>query len=60
MDYSLSWFTAWMPTPRTYLMQILGYIPDTLDFIYHRISQPAVVIGIIITLVLTFIYALTR
>lgn len=60
MDYSFSWFTAWYPTPKAYFSQIIGYIPDTIDFIVYWLNQPIVEIFAWIGLVLWFIFRLLK
>lgn len=58
MDYSFSWFTDWMPTPKEYFTQIISYIPDTLDFMMIQLNRPVVIIFAILWTVLWFIFAL--
>lgn len=58
MDYSLSWFTAGMPTPATYMHQIFWFIPNTLDFIVKRLNEPIVLVMIWIVIITWFLFAL--
>ena len=60
MDYSFSWFTVWMTTPKWYFEQIIWYIPQTLDFMYEQLSRPIVIYFAIISLILSFLFALRR
>lgn len=60
MNYNFSWFTAGMTAPKWYFEQIIGYIPDTLDFMYEQLSRPIVIIFAIIGLVLWFIFSLRK
>ena len=60
MQYTFSWFTAWMPTPQTYFTQIIHYIPDTLDFMYVQLSRPIVIIFAILWIVLWFLFTLRK
>ena len=60
MDYSFSWFTAGMPTPQTYFAQIIGYIPNTLDFMYTQLNRPVVIIFALLWTFLWFLFALRK
>lgn len=60
MDYTFSWFTAWMPTPQFYFSQIISYIPQTLDFMYEQLNRPIVIIFAILWTVLGFLFALRK
>lgn len=60
MDYSLSWFTAWMPAPQTYFTQIIHYIPNTLDFMYEHLQRPIVTVFAILCTVLGFLFAIRK
>lgn len=58
MDYTLSWFTANMPEPSTYMHQIFWFIPDTLNRLVRRLNEPIVIVMVIIVLILWFLFAL--
>lgn len=58
MDYTFSWFTAWMPEPATYMHQIFDYIPQTLNWLVRWLNEPIVIVMVILTIVLWFIFAL--
>lgn len=60
MNYSFSWFTAWMPTPQSYFTQIIHYIPQTLDFLVQQLNRPIVIIFAIISIVMWFLLALRK
>lgn len=58
MDYTFSWFTANMPTPATYMHQIFDFIPQTLNWLVRWLNEPIVIVMVILTIVLWFIFAL--
>lgn len=57
MSYTLSWFTAWMPEPSTYMHQIFEFIPQTLNWLVRRLNEPIVIVMVILVLVLWFLFA---
>lgn len=60
MNYTFSWFTAGMTAPKWYFEQIIGYIPQTLDFMNTQLNRPVVIIFAVLWSVLWFIFSLRR
>lgn len=59
-NFSLSWFTANMPSPQNYFSTIIWYIPDTLDEITYWLNTPIVQKFAWIVLIAWFIFRLLR
>ena len=62
MDFTFSWFTAWMPSPQTYFAQIIngidgnGGLIDAIDTVVYRVQQPVVEIFILLATIVWFIF----